>query len=105
MEQRRWRLMARRAWTLAALALTCPLIVEPVLQLIEPTWGAGNPVLLSTVRVLSLVIVVDACVSLGSLASVGGPTPPNNITGANAGTPRRPPTRTRGAARVARFWR
>jgi hypothetical protein len=32
-------------------------------------------------------------------------TPPNKITGANAGGPRHFPMRTRWAARVAQFWR
>jgi hypothetical protein len=74
---RRWRPVRRRAWTLATLAITSPLIVEPILQLIEPTWGAPSNVLLPTVRVLALVVFMNGLVSLGSLASIGGPTPPN----------------------------
>jgi hypothetical protein len=85
MKARRWPPMVRRAWTLAALAMACPLIVEPVLQLIEPTWGAVNPVLVSTVGVLGIVIMVNGIVSLGSLASAGGPIPPSRILSAQTG--------------------
>jgi len=85
---RRWRPAAGRAWTLAVLAITSPLLVEPVLQLIEPTWGVPDNVLLPTIRVLGLVIFVNVFVSLGSLASIRDLPPPNKITGANAGRPR-----------------
>jgi len=74
---RRWRPAAGRAWTLGALAMTSPLLVEPVLQLIEPTWGTPDRVLLPTIRVLGLVIIVNVFVSLGSLASIRDLPPPN----------------------------
>jgi hypothetical protein len=105
MKVRRWRPMAKWAWTLAALAIASPLLVEPALQLIEPTWGTPDKVLLPTIRVLGLVIFVNVFVSLGSLASIRELTPPNKVTGANAGGPRELPTRTRRAARVAQFRR
>lgn len=77
MKVRRWRPAAGRAWTLAVLAITSPLIVEPALQLIEPSWGTPDKVLLPTIRVLGLVIFVNVFVSLGSLASIRDLTPPN----------------------------
>ncbi len=81
---RRWWPAAGWAWTMTALAITCPLLVEPLLQLSEPIWGTPDNVLLPTVRVLGLVIIVISFVSLGSLASIGGLVPPNKITGAKA---------------------
>ena len=88
MNVRRWRPAAGRAWTLTVLAITSPLLVEPALQLIEPSWGTPDKVLLPTIRVLGLVIFVNVFVSLGSLASIRDLTPPNKVTGANAGGPR-----------------
>lgn len=82
-KMRRWPAKARQAWTLGALAITSPLLVEPALQLIEPTWGTPDQVLLPTVRVLGLAIVVDAVFALGSLAAIRDPAPRNIITGAD----------------------
>ncbi len=67
---RRWPLAAGRVWALAALAITSPLIVEPVLQLSEPTWGTPDEVLLPAARVLGLALFLDVCVLLGSLAAI-----------------------------------
>jgi hypothetical protein len=67
MNVRRWRLPAARAWTLAALAISSPLFVEPALQIIEPSWGAPDDLLLPTVAVLGFVIAVNLFFSLGSL--------------------------------------
>lgn len=66
---RRWRPAAGRAWTLAVLALTSPLFVEPALQVVEKSWGAPNNVWLPTVTVLGFVIVFSSIISLASLAS------------------------------------
>jgi len=66
---RRWRPMAGRAWTLAALALTSPLFVEPALQIIEKSWGVPDDVLLPTVATLGFVIGFSSILSLASLAS------------------------------------
>jgi hypothetical protein len=71
MNMRLWWAVARRAWTFAVLAITSPLFVEPMLQLIEPTWGTPNQVLLPTLQVLGLVILMNVLVSLGSFASIG----------------------------------
>jgi len=71
MNVRRWRPMAGRAWTLAALALTSPLIVEPALQIfeVEKIWGVPDDVLLPTVATLGFVIGFSSILSLASLAS------------------------------------
>src|SRR5579859_660442 len=68
MNVRRWRPMAGRAWTLAALALTSPLIVEPALQLfeVEKIWGVPDDVLLPTVATLGFVIGFSRILSLAS---------------------------------------
>jgi len=71
MHVRRWQPMAGRAWTLAALALTSPLIVEPALQIVEveKSWGRPDDVLLPTVAALGFVIGLSSILSLASLAS------------------------------------
>jgi hypothetical protein len=79
MKVRRWRPAAGRAWTLAALAIASPLLVEPALQLVEPSWGTPDQLLLPTVRVLGLAIFVSVFVSLGSLASIVDLTPPKTV--------------------------
>ena len=43
MKVRRWRPAAARGWTLSALAVTCPLIVEPTLQIISRILGTCRP--------------------------------------------------------------
>ncbi len=74
---RRWGLVARRAWTLAALTITSPLFVEPVLRVVEPDWGGPEQVLAPAVAVLCYALVVSSIVALGSLAArpppVSGP--------------------------------
>ncbi len=67
---RRWPMAAGRVWALAALAITSPLIVEPVLQLAEPTWGMPDEVLTPAVRVLGLAVFLNVFVLLGSLAAI-----------------------------------
>ncbi len=77
MKVRRWQPMAGRAWTLAGLGIASPLFVEPALQLMEPTWGPPDNVLLPTVQVLGFVMLLNGLVSLGSLASIPDLSPPN----------------------------
>lgn len=73
MNVRRWRPVAGRAWTLAALAITSPLIVEPALQLIEKGHGAVTMhMLLPTMWVLGFAFGVSGAVSLASLVSGRG---------------------------------
>ncbi len=84
---RRWRPAAAWVLTMASLAITSPLLVEPVLQLIEPTWGAPDDVLQPTLRVLGLVMVVNSLVALGSLASIQTPASPGEGKGADVVVP------------------
>jgi Membrane bound O-acyl transferase family len=69
MNVRRWRPVAGQAWTLAVLATTSPLFVEPTLKLIERRWGVTDNVLLPTAAVLGFMIVLSSITSLLSLAS------------------------------------
>ena len=66
---RRWRPIAKHAWTLGALTLISPLFVEPVLQVFEIGWGGLEWVLRPTLAALAFVILMSSIVSLGSLAA------------------------------------
>jgi hypothetical protein len=66
---RRWRPAAGRAWTLTALAVTSPLVIEPSLQSLEKIWGAPDKVMLPTLAVLGFIIILRGIVSLVSLAA------------------------------------
>ena len=66
---RRWRPEAGRAWTLTALTITSPMIIEPTLQGSERSWGAQDNVLLPTLAALAFIIILSVIVSLVSLAS------------------------------------
>jgi hypothetical protein len=66
---KRWRPGAGRAWTLTALAITSPLVIEPILQYSDRSWGAQDNVLLPTLAALGFIIIVSVIVSLVSLAS------------------------------------
>jgi hypothetical protein len=70
MKVRRWQLAAGRLWALTALAITSPLLVEPLLQLCEPSWGTSDDLLRPTLQVVGLAISMNIFVSLGSLASI-----------------------------------
>jgi hypothetical protein len=66
---RRWRRAFGWVWTVAVLTITSPLFVEPMLQVVEESWGAADIVLMPTVVVLGFVIALCALVSLASLAT------------------------------------
>ena len=83
MNVRRWPTIAARAWTLSALAITSPLFVEPVIEFVEPSWGATDNVLIPTMFAFSFAIVVNVFISAGQLASCPRFTPPNTETGCN----------------------
>ena len=68
---RRWRPEAGRAWTLTALAITSPMVIEPTLQFLERSWGAQDNVLWPTLAALGVIIILSGIVSLVSLASRG----------------------------------
>jgi hypothetical protein len=67
---RRWPIAAQRVWALSALAVTSPLIVEPVLQLVEPVWGPPGSVLAPTLAALGFILVLNTIVALAALVSV-----------------------------------
>jgi hypothetical protein len=83
MNVRRWPTIAARAWTLSALAITSPLFVEPVIEFVEPSWGATDNVLIPTMFAFSFAIVVNVFISAGQLASCPRFMPPNTETGCN----------------------
>jgi hypothetical protein len=66
MKVRRWRPTAARGWTLWALAVPCPLIVEPTLQIIARILGAAGPVPWTAAMIVLVVVVTvfPAAVSL-----------------------------------------
>jgi hypothetical protein len=66
---RRWRPEAGRAWTLTDLAITSPMVIEPILQFLKTSWGAQDNVLLPTLAALGFIIILSGIVSLVSLAS------------------------------------
>ena len=67
MNVRRWPTAAARAWTLAALAITSPLFVEPALQVIAPSWGPPDSVLMPTLVALGCALVVNLFFLAGQL--------------------------------------
>ncbi len=69
MNVRRWPTAAARAWTLAALAITSPLFVEPALEVIAPSWGSPDDVLVPTMVALGSAMVVNLFYSVGLLMS------------------------------------
>ncbi len=77
MKVRRWRPAAGRAWTLAALAITSPLFVEPGLQLVAPSWGAPDNLLWPTIAVLAWGMIFTVCISLAWLTLCPEPAPAN----------------------------
>ena len=67
---RRWGPFTARVWTLGILTVTSPLFVEPVLQLLESSWNASDPLLANLLTTLAFVIALNLFVALGSLASL-----------------------------------
>jgi hypothetical protein len=66
---RRWRPAPARVWTLSALAVTCPLIVEPTLQIIARILGAAGPVPWTAAMVVLVVVVTVFPVAVSLMAS------------------------------------
>lgn len=81
---RRWRPSSARVWTLAALAITSPLFVEPMLRVVEESWGKQDSAFPPTAVILGFVIIFSGVVSFASLTSYSAVTkcsPPNNSPG------------------------
>lgn len=66
---RRWSTAAARVWTLGALAICAPLFVEPLLQMIEPTWGAEEEWVAPALWVLVVVLGMSVFFAGGAMAS------------------------------------
>jgi hypothetical protein len=69
MKVRRWHPAAARGWTLSALAVTCPLIVEPTLQIIARILGAAGPVPWTAAMVVLVVVVTVFPLAVSLMAS------------------------------------
>jgi hypothetical protein len=79
---KRWPATAARAWTLAALGVTSPLFVEPVIQLITPSLGVTDNPLPPTIAALSFALLVNLFFSAGQLAFCVERPPPHRVVGA-----------------------
>ena len=97
MNVRRWRPTAQIAWTLTALAVASPLLVEPALQIVEPGWQAADTVLLPTLAVLGFAMIVNLLFSLGALIAC-----PKAISSAADSVQRAADVQTSEATRTAR---
>lgn len=87
MKVRRWQSAAGRAWTLAALAVTSPLFVEPAMQILERSWGAPDTVLPGTLAALVAIIGASCVVALASTLSL----PTETVTVSSGAIDCRPP--------------
>lgn len=67
---RRWRPWARHAWTISVFTIASPLVVEPVLQIIERSWTEPRNVPLTALATVAFVVVVSAVLALASLATM-----------------------------------
>lgn len=66
----RWPPAAARAWTLGALAITSPLVVEPLLQILVRAWGPPDDVVRPTAAATAFVLVVTGVFTLAARASL-----------------------------------
>lgn len=64
---RRWPIPAARIWTLTALAVTSPLFVEPVAQIVMPVLDTTPTVLPATMVMLGVAIGLNLFLALGQL--------------------------------------
>jgi hypothetical protein len=67
---RRWPPWARHAWTIAVFTIASPLVVEPVLQIIERSWTEPRSAPLAALATVAFVLIVSAVVALASLATM-----------------------------------
>jgi len=67
MNVRQWPLATKRTWTLSVLAITSPLFVEPILQIVERSWGGPENVLGPTAAALGFMIVLSSIILVASL--------------------------------------
>src|SRR5262249_21954458 len=64
---RTWTRIAGWTWTVGALTVTSPLFVEPIIQLLERSWGSPDEVLLPTLIGLGFVFVLCFIVILATV--------------------------------------
>jgi hypothetical protein len=67
---RRWPPFAGWLWTMSALAATSPLLIEPILQTVSPSWGSRGEVLVPTAAGLAFVVIVCTTAAVASLPLV-----------------------------------
>jgi hypothetical protein len=79
---KRWPTTAARAWTVAALGVTSPLFVGPVIQLITPSLGVTDNLLSPTIAAFSFALVVNFFFSAGQVAFCVKRPPPHRVFGA-----------------------
>jgi hypothetical protein len=68
----RWRPSAARVWTWSMLAVTMPLVVEPLLRMAERVWGSPDEIAKPTIAVLGFCTAIAILTSLAALASQPG---------------------------------
>jgi hypothetical protein len=64
--RRHWPPLAGWLWTMFALAVTSPLLIEPVLRTVTPSWGPPTNVLAPTAAGLAFVVVVSTATAVAS---------------------------------------
>ncbi len=64
--RRHWPPLAGWLWTMSALAVTSPLLIEPILQTITPSWGPPSQVIGPTAAGVAFVLVVSTATAVAS---------------------------------------
>lgn len=67
MKVHRWPALAAHAWTLAALAVTAPLFVEPVLQILDFSFHPHHLAAPAAIIALCFIVVMEAFFAIGGL--------------------------------------
>jgi hypothetical protein len=64
---RHWKPAVRQIWTLAVLAVTSPLVVEPILRIVDKVWGGRQNILLPTLAVVGFWLILGLLTALAGL--------------------------------------
>jgi hypothetical protein len=67
---RRWHRWAQHAWTITVFTIASPLVVEPVLQIIEHSWTEPRSVPLTALAAVAFVVAVSVALALASLSTM-----------------------------------
>ena len=70
LQVRRWPAFAARIWTLGSLLLSSPLVLEPLLRILEKGGAARTPVIVQTLAVLGFAICLSSLLTLVTAVSV-----------------------------------